>query len=146
MKIELSENDLFLLEGALERAIDDLERYLEGIGNDLEYFESAETLAELKSLPARYAQMRKRCLEAILNHDEQDKYTVVLIYPDYIAKQYGEEYFIEAVEAGSAEEAIPKVQRLAEQANADHHDSRHDFAMVAVFEGDCTAVMIRNFS
>lgn len=65
-------------------------------------------------------------------------YTVILIYPDYIAEQYGEEFWISHVEAEAPAQAVEAAQREALEANPIHTgevDSHTDFAVVAVFEG-----------
>lgn len=67
-------------------------------------------------------------------------YTVVLIYPDYIAENYGEEFYIDTVEAESPQDAVKAIQSKAMEANSDSEDGDEqvkpeDFALVACFRG-----------
>lgn len=63
-------------------------------------------------------------------------YTVILIYPDYIASQYGEEFWYDHVEAENVAQAIETAQQNAQHANRAYESGcAKDFAVVAVFEG-----------
>jgi hypothetical protein len=42
-----------------------------------------------------------------------NKYTVILLYPDYLAENYGQEIYLAHVEADSPEDAIKNAQREA---------------------------------
>lgn len=70
-----------------------------------------------------------------------NEYTVVLIYPDYIADQYGKEFYIDYATANTPEEAIIEVQRLALCANDGSIDDPSDFALVACFRGHCEVAL-----
>lgn len=65
----------------------------------------------------------------------QTKYTVLLLYPDYMASNEGTETFHAWVQAGNAENAILYAQCQA----LDHNDiPRHkveDFKALAVYKG-----------
>lgn len=74
-------------------------------------------------------------------------YTVLLIYPDYLASQYGEEFYMESVEAETPKEAVAKVQQMAVETNIPNGDNEGDidpvdFAVVAVFEGVVQSVPV----
>jgi hypothetical protein len=62
-------------------------------------------------------------------------YTVILIYPDYIASQYGEEFWYDHVEAETVAQAIEAARQNAQNCNETYDDCGKDFAVVAVFEG-----------
>lgn len=64
-------------------------------------------------------------------------YTVVLIYPDYAAQQYGEEFWTAHVNARDVASAQRKAQREAMAANrvADTHKDLDAWAPVFVCEG-----------
>lgn len=67
-----------------------------------------------------------------------NKYTVILLYPDYLADNYGQDIYTDHVEAGSPAEAQAVTQRqLARQhAESDEEDTYpEDFYPLAVFEG-----------
>ena len=145
MKVEINDKDLTLLDNALHRAIDDTEEYLRHGNVEGDYQDPAE-LAAVKALPEDFRQLRRRIQDLLVHKSGVPEFTVILIYPDYIATNYGDEYFIGAVEAEDAETAIPLVQEQAKMANSQECEYRADFAMVAVFEGGCAAVMTRNFS
>lgn len=63
------------------------------------------------------------------------KYTVLLLYPDYIADSYGEDTYLGWVVADSPEKAVKKAQR--EVMNRQPSDLRRaaDFLCLAVFDG-----------
>lgn len=74
-------------------------------------------------------------------------YTVLLIYPDYLASQYGEEFYMESAEAETPKEAVAKVQQMAVETNIPNGDNEGDidpvdFAVVAVFEGVVQSVPV----
>lgn len=62
-------------------------------------------------------------------------YTVIVIYPDYAADNYGEEFYIDTVYAPNPAAAIQLTQKQAAEANSSI-ESPADFALVACFEGD----------
>jgi len=70
------------------------------------------------------------------------KYTVILIYPDYIATRYGEEFYTARVLAKDPEDALREARRQAVVANGGslnpllgNYIHPVDFASAAVFEG-----------
>ena len=65
-------------------------------------------------------------------------YTVVLIYPDYLATQYGEEFYQSHIMAESPESAIEAAQGQAMQAQGETDSDPADFAPVSVFSGHLT--------
>ena len=62
-------------------------------------------------------------------------YTVILLYPDYIAENFGEEIFIDITQAELPAIAVEKVRKIAIAANADYKIDPEDFLPIAVFEG-----------
>lgn len=68
-------------------------------------------------------------------------YTVILIYPDYIVSNYGEEFWISQVMALSVNDAVRQTRQEAVGANFSYLGSDmegtnpEDFAVVAVFSG-----------
>ena len=146
MKVELTDKDLLLLDKALQQAIEDTEEYLRHGNVEGDYAGDDEGLSSIRAMPDAYLKMRHRLIDIMVHKADANRYTVVLIYPDYIATQYGEEYYIGVTEAEGPESAVPLVQQLAMDANLEECEYKEDFAMVSVFEGDCTAVMTRNFS
>ena len=64
-------------------------------------------------------------------------YTVILLYPDYIASNYGQEHYIWQGEADSPFSAALEAQQfLASEYNSDDSTSDpDDFYVVAVIEG-----------
>lgn len=79
------------------------------------------------------------------------KYTVLLLYPDYIATDYGSETYTTVIDADSIEEAIYNAQIEAKQANQVDYEAQRDFfnafdpddnidpedfTALGVFEGD----------
>ena len=69
-------------------------------------------------------------------------YTVILIYPDHIASNYGEEFFTAHVVAGTPQRAVRRARQKALAANelssdpkSENYCNPKDFAVVAVFPG-----------
>ena len=61
------------------------------------------------------------------------KFTVVMLYPDYIAGTYGEETFLAHVEEDNLQRAIKSAQQEASEAN--DNATPDDFAVIfACFE------------
>ena len=70
------------------------------------------------------------------------KYTVILIYPDTVAEQYGEEFYIARVTTKTEKLALKRARRLALATLVDDgYDAldlpceADDFSCVAMFEG-----------
>jgi hypothetical protein len=143
LQIEIDKTDLALLDGALERSIDDVEHYLKH-GNPEDDIQDEGALAYVQALPDEYLRLRYRIEDLQRHADEPPWYTVVLIYPDYIATQYGEDYYINAAQAAFPETAVEMVQELARDANHEECLAAEDFAVVAVFPGDLTPELTRN--
>ena len=70
-----------------------------------------------------------------------DKYTVILLYPDYIADEFGKETYTGWVLARTVEEAIAITQREAAQDAGRDCEAENDFLAVAVFEGHLRNIM-----
>lgn len=73
-------------------------------------------------------------------------YTVVLLYPDYLAASYGET-FVETTVAEYPQNAVFKVQQHATRANQDPDDdgftaAPQDFHPAVVMKGECEIVPI----
>lgn len=67
---------------------------------------------------------------------KEHDYTVVLIYPDYVANQYGEEFYVTWTTAGTVERAVEQAQKEASEAQGYDVVARpYDFAAVSVFQG-----------
>ncbi len=68
-------------------------------------------------------------------------WTVMLLYPDYLADDYGEDIFVKWALAPTPGEAVPVVQRKAALAQRDLSDpggcidAPGDFKMIAVWRG-----------
>jgi len=68
-------------------------------------------------------------------------WTVMLLYPDYLTDDYGEDIFVKWALAPTPEEAVPAVQRKAALAQRDLSDpgggitEPDDFKMIAVWPG-----------
>lgn len=70
-------------------------------------------------------------------------WTVMLLYPDYLTDDYGEDIFMDWALTPTPEEAIPVVQRKAVRAQrditdpdaGDGIDNPEDFKMIAVWRG-----------
>ena len=76
-----------------------------------------------------------------------ETYTVVLLYPDYIANEFGYETYIGTVYAEFPQNAVHKIQQRAAKANIGPDDDDTDVAPVdfhplAVFKGDCEQVAV----
>ncbi|MEA3242867.1 MAG: hypothetical protein U9Q19_05425 [Pseudomonadota bacterium] len=145
MKIEISKKDLVVLDDALERGIDDVEHYLKH-GTPEDDIQDEDVLEQVKNLPGEYLRLRHRIADLKKHIDDLPWFTVVLIYPDYLAEQYGEEYFIEAVQASDPEAAVLRVQAKAVLANKEYYTDEwlvqggiasvsDDFRLVATFDG-----------
>ena len=65
------------------------------------------------------------------------KYTVILLYPDYIADNYGQETYLAHVTANSPELAVRAAQTRAFTDNPEYADNGDlpDFYPLAVFAG-----------
>ena len=70
------------------------------------------------------------------------KYTVILIYPDHVAENYGEEFYTAHVEAKTPKQALAKAREkaladnsLSSDPESDDYCNPVDFACVAMFEG-----------
>jgi hypothetical protein len=61
------------------------------------------------------------------------KYTVILLYPDYLRAQHCETYMAHISCVGDAQEAIQVAQRRARHVNS--AERAEDFAPVACFKG-----------
>lgn len=63
------------------------------------------------------------------------KYTVVLLYPDYLAQDFGSDTYINTAEADNARDAAGAIQKMA--ADANNGDAPpEDFGVIAVFQGE----------
>ena len=63
------------------------------------------------------------------------KYSVLLLYPDYIATEYGTETWYGFTEAENPDEAIRNVQAAATKANQEATINEEDFAPLLVTIG-----------
>ena len=70
------------------------------------------------------------------------KYTVILIYPDHVAENYGEEFYTAYVEAKTPKQALAEARAkaltdnsLSSDPESDNFCDAADFACVAMFEG-----------
>lgn len=72
------------------------------------------------------------------NETGHGPYTVILVFPDYIASNYGQEHYFWQGEADSPSSAALDAQRfLASEYNSDDSTSDpDDFYVVAVIEGE----------
>lgn len=68
-------------------------------------------------------------------NSENRPFTVVLLYPDYAATQFGRDVYVGVGRAADPWGAVKEVQYQAYQAG-DGGDDPSDFQMVAVFSGD----------
>lgn len=85
-----------------------------------------------KPLIERFKQHREQHLQ---ENDPSHKFTVLLLYPDYIASQYGEETYLAHVKASSAEQATEIAQKQVTK-KEDMCDSNHtDFFPLMVLSG-----------
>jgi hypothetical protein len=64
-------------------------------------------------------------------------YSVLLLYPDYLASTYGEETYYDVTHATSPEEALARVRTLARSLQGPQwaEMAPTDFGCLAVFEG-----------
>ena len=62
-------------------------------------------------------------------------YTVLLLYPDYLASDYGHETYLAHVHAHTTEAAIRFAQNEVASAGDNGLDSAPDFHVLAVFAG-----------
>jgi hypothetical protein len=60
-------------------------------------------------------------------------YTVILLYPDYVAEEYGHETYMTSIEAESPEDAV--VRARLEVNNPDEEIDGADFFVIAVMLG-----------
>lgn len=86
-------------------------------------------------------------MEAVPNPAET--YTVVLLYPDYLAEQFGEGTFVGKAYAEFPRNAVLKVQQTARRANENRDPDMQefeiqpeDFRPLAVFRGDCERIQL----
>lgn len=61
-------------------------------------------------------------------------YTVVLLFPDYLADDYGKDTYTALVTASDIKHAVEVAQREAFDSNKDSEDPE-DFALVLMFQG-----------
>lgn len=62
-------------------------------------------------------------------------YTVILLYPDYLANQYGEEYYFAWVKARSPKRAPVLARKQVANNLGDRVQNPDDFLCVAVYAG-----------
>lgn len=62
-------------------------------------------------------------------------YTVLLLYPDYMTADYGQETFLAHVAAPTVKDAQYAAQMDAISMNTMDSDKAEDFSVLAVFEG-----------
>lgn len=74
-------------------------------------------------------------------------WTVLLLYPEYLTDDYGQDIFMDWSRTATPEEAIPAVQRKAVEAQHDLSPASsvdldpEDFKMVAVWRGRSTLAL-----
>ena len=68
----------------------------------------------------------------------KQKWTVILLYPDYIADDFGSETYINWATCEDPRLAVEQVQRKAAAANKIETKSPQDFKCIAVFPGHLT--------
>lgn len=74
-------------------------------------------------------------------------WTVLLLYPDYMTDDYGEDIYVDWARTPTAEEAVPVVQRKAVDAQRDLSAEasvdmdEDDFRMIAVWPGRSTLTL-----
>ncbi len=66
----------------------------------------------------------------------RNTYTVICLYPDYLAEDYGADIYINTVKADRALVAANMVQNMAAEANLDVIDDPLDFKVIAVTRGE----------
>jgi hypothetical protein len=69
------------------------------------------------------------------------KFTVVLLYPDYMADDYGTDLYVAHVEADTPEQSVPLAQAQAAEYQEEFDGDPADFAMILVFEGHILPVL-----
>lgn len=72
------------------------------------------------------------------------KYTAVLLRPDYLAEQYGIDTYVATVEADSMKGAVEKAQEevfQADSADGMHCGSADDYALVLLFHDHITPIL-----
>lgn len=62
-------------------------------------------------------------------------YTVILIRPDYIAENYGEDFYFAHVEAENPTAAVKAAQIEVVREDGYDEDHAENYALVAIFEG-----------
>jgi hypothetical protein len=65
-------------------------------------------------------------------------YTVLLLRPDYIADQYGEDTYLAHVTAGNPTEALAEARREVAKADGNDEPEWNDYACLCIFEGTLT--------
>lgn len=63
------------------------------------------------------------------------KFSVLLLYPDYLAETYGDETYFTHVKAPTVEAAIKKARAEATRANKGYVEDPADFGCLLVIEG-----------
>jgi len=64
------------------------------------------------------------------------KFTIIMLYPDYLAHNYGEETYVAHVESEDLQLAIRAAQLEASKANAENETVRPvDFAVIFACDG-----------
>lgn len=63
------------------------------------------------------------------------QFTVLLLYPDYLAQTYGHETNLEWVDAKTPIEAIMKAQKIAAKRNKQYESKSSDWFPLACFPG-----------
>jgi len=72
-----------------------------------------------------------------------NKYTVILLRPDYIADTFGHDTYIAHVTASDADNAVLSAQLDVFGADGERADDRRDYHPLAVFRGHHDAEEIR---
>lgn len=92
--------------------------------------------------------------EALANHETylvdggwkkpapDNTYTVVLLYPDYLTENFGQDVYTAHVAADTTQDALKQAQTLAQRANRISVDDPEDFALVVMFRGHHNAEFI----
>lgn len=132
--------ELKLLERALGIAIDDQREYVRHGNPDADFPDEVNPLQRIHADIGHYSQLRGKMQRLMAEGQKEPKFTVVLIYPDYLASQYGEEYFISSARAKDAHEALKLVRHEACAQNDDCNEPE-DFGLVAVFPGEHLALL-----
>ena len=69
-------------------------------------------------------------------------YSVLLLYPDYMADDYGQDTFYTSVQAEIPARAVALCQQEAMASNGDDDNDPEDFYPLLVIEGDHPALRI----